>query len=105
VFSEKDSVNKPSVFDEFSNFNVIEVKVEPGSQADGKSLIEIDLRKKTGVTLLAVKRGSDIIEHPVPSTVLKKDDIAYLLGDPEQIKSASELMYGKDHSTALPGLR
>ena len=46
----------------------------------------------TGVTLLAIRRGSDIIEHPVPETVFKGDDIAYLLGNPEQINFASELL-------------
>jgi CPA2 family monovalent cation:H+ antiporter-2 len=95
VFSEKDSVNKPSILDEFSNINIQAVKVESQSQAEGKSLIDIDLRKKTGVTLLAIRRASDIIEHPVPETVFQRDDIAYLLGNPEQINFASELLVSK----------
>ncbi|MFO7621544.1 MAG: monovalent cation:proton antiporter family protein [Bacteroidales bacterium] len=93
VFSEKDLVNKPSILDEFSNINITAVKVEPDSAAEGRSLIEIDLRKTTGVTVLAIRRGSDVIEHPVPETVLKKNDIAYLLGNPEQINFASELLH------------
>ena len=96
AFSEKDMVNKPSILDEFSNINITAVKVESGSQAEGKSLIEIDLRKKTGVTLLAIRRGSDVIEHPVPETVFRSDDIAYLLGNPEQINFASELLVRKN---------
>lgn len=92
VFSEKDLVNKPSILDEFSNINITAVKVEPDSAAEGRSLIEIDLRKTTGVTVLAIRRGSDVIEHPVPETVLNKNDIAYLLGNPEQINFASELL-------------
>jgi CPA2 family monovalent cation:H+ antiporter-2 len=96
VFSEKDLINKPSILDEFSNINITAVTVEPGSYVEGKSLIDIDLRKKTGVTLLAIKRGADIIEHPVPDTVFQTDDIAYLLGNPEQINLASELMLRKN---------
>ena len=61
----------------------------------GKSILDIDLRKMTGVTLLAIRRGSDIIEHPIPETVFMGDDIAYLLGDPEQINFASELLVQK----------
>jgi CPA2 family monovalent cation:H+ antiporter-2 len=95
VFTEKDLVNKPSILDEFSNINITAVTVEPGSQVEGKSLIEIDLRKKTGVTLLAIRRGSDVIEHPVPETVFLKNDIAYFLGNPEQINFASELLIRK----------
>ena len=92
VFSEKDILNRPSILDEFSNFNISAIKVESGSEVEGKSLIEIDLRKKTGVTLLAIRRGTEILEHPVPETVFKKNDIAYLMGGPEQINLASELL-------------
>jgi CPA2 family monovalent cation:H+ antiporter-2 len=95
VFSEKDIVNQPSVLDEFPNISIQAVKVERGARADGKSIIDIDLRKMTGVTLLAIRRGAVIIEHPVPETVFKGDDIAYLLGNPEQINFASELLVRK----------
>jgi len=92
VFTERDVVNKPSILDEFSNINIVAVNVDKGSNAEGRSIIEIELRKKTGVTLLAIKRGNGIIEHPVPETKLQVNDIAYLLGDPEQINRASELL-------------
>jgi len=95
AFTEKDIVNQPSILDEFKNINITAVKVETGSEAEGKSLIDIDLRKKTGVTLLAIKRGAEVIEHPVPKTVFHCDDIAYLLGNPEQINFASELLHLK----------
>ncbi len=91
VFNEKDLVNQPSILDEFSNINISAITIEANSQADGKSLIDINLRKKTGVTLLAIKRGSEIIEHPVPKTVFNSNDIVYVLGNPEQVNSASEL--------------
>jgi len=93
VFTEKDLVNKTSVLDELSNVSITAVKVEAGSVADGRSLIDIDLRKKTGVTLLAIKRGNEVIEHPAPQIKLLMDDIAYLFGDPEQINLASELLH------------
>jgi monovalent cation:H+ antiporter-2, CPA2 family len=95
-FSEKDIVNQQSVLDEFPNINISAVTVETGSQAENKSLLEIDLRRKTGVTLLAIRRNSEIIEHPVPDSVFQSDDIAYLLGDPEQINYASELLLRKN---------
>lgn len=94
-FSQKDTVNQPSVLDEFPNISIVAVNVEQGSQAENRSLIEIDLRKKTGVTLLAIRRGSEIIEHPVPETLFKSDDITYLLGNPEQINFASEMLLRK----------
>jgi len=95
VFSEKDIANQPSILDEFSNIKISAVKVEAGSQAEGRSPVDIQLRKKTGVTLLAIKRGHDMLEHPTPDTVFLKDDIAYLLGNPEQVNFASELLVNK----------
>jgi monovalent cation:H+ antiporter-2, CPA2 family len=89
-FSEKDTLNQPVVLEEFPNINISAVKIEKGSSAEGISLLETGLRRKTGVTLLALKRGEEIIEHPEPETLLYGDDIAYLLGNPEQINFASE---------------
>ncbi|NMC63224.1 MAG: sodium:proton exchanger, partial [SAR324 cluster bacterium] len=90
-FSGRDLLNQPSILDEFSNINITAVTVEAGSQAEGKTLIDIDLRKETGVTLLAIKRGREIIEHPAPDTLLHSNDVAYLLGKPEQIDVATDL--------------
>ena len=90
-FSEKDMVNQPSILDELKNVNISALSVEENSFVENKTLGETDLRKKAGVTLLAVKRGDDIIEHPTLRTRFVKDDIAYVLGDPEQVNLAAEL--------------
>jgi CPA2 family monovalent cation:H+ antiporter-2 len=91
IFSEKDMVNQPSIIDEMPNVNISAITIEPNSFAEGKTLGETDLRKKTGVTLLAVKRGDEMIEHPTLKTRFLAGDIAYVLGDPEQVNLASEL--------------
>ena len=98
VFSDKHVINQPSILDEFSNINISAIKVDVNSPADGKSLIGIQLRKKTGVTLLAIKRGSEIIEHPEPKTIFKSNDIAYVLGNPDQVNLASELFINETES-------
>jgi monovalent cation:H+ antiporter-2, CPA2 family len=94
-FSDKDSLNKYSILDELSTFNISAVNIEPGSKVDGRTLAQSNLRKITGVTLLALKRGSHVMEHPAPDTVFAGGDIAYIMGNPEQINSASELFSGK----------
>jgi CPA2 family monovalent cation:H+ antiporter-2 len=91
AFSEKDTVNQPSLFEKFRNMNITAIEVEPNSKADGKSLIEIQLRSVSGVTLLAIKRGAEIIEHPDPKTRFLGKDMVYVLGNPEQVNFASEL--------------
>lgn len=91
VFSEKDMVNQPSIIDEMPNVNISVITIETNSFTEGKTLGETDLRKKTGVTLLAIKRGDEMIEHPTLKTRFQAGDIAYVLGDPEQVNLASEL--------------
>ena len=90
-FTDKDKVNQPSLFDELSKVNISSIVVEESSEAERKSIKQLALRKRTGVTLLAIKKGDIIIEHPVPDTILQRNDIAYLLGLPEQVDMASEL--------------
>jgi monovalent cation:H+ antiporter-2, CPA2 family len=90
-YTEKDRVNVTSIFDEMSTINIAAVAVEEGSAADGKSASDLKLRKETGVTLLAIKRGDEIIEHPAPTMKMQNGDITYLLGDQEQINLAGEL--------------
>lgn len=95
-FTEKDVVNQPSILDEFPNLNISAVKVDPGSEIDGKTLLEIGLRARTGVTLLAIRRDEHIIEHPLPDTAFRAGDIAYILGNPEQENNAYELFSGPE---------
>lgn len=90
-FTEKDIASKTTIFDELPNLNISAIEVEAKSKADGKSLAETQLRNKTGVTLLALKRGAEIIELPVPMTVFEPRDIVYVLGNPEQVNLAFEL--------------
>ena len=92
-FTEKDMLNKPSLLDDLPNLNITALKVDANSMADGKLLGEIDLRRKTGVTLLAIKRGSEIIEHPSANTAFLPNDILYVLGNHEQTNRAFELFF------------
>ncbi len=91
IFREQDDRNKFSILKDIPNIEIIALKVHPGSSIDGKSLIDSQLRKKHGVTLVALKRKHLIIEHPEPTTVFREEDIAYILGKPDQIAHATEL--------------
>jgi monovalent cation:H+ antiporter-2, CPA2 family len=89
--TEKDMVNQPSLFDQMPNVNIAAVSVDKKSFATGKTLGDLDLRKNTGVTLLAVKREETMIDHPTLRTKFQEGDIVYILGNPEQVNLASEL--------------
>jgi CPA2 family monovalent cation:H+ antiporter-2 len=56
-FVKNDLLNQPSAVDELPNFNITALAVDKDSRAIGNSLVDLDLRKKTGATILAIKRG------------------------------------------------
>jgi CPA2 family monovalent cation:H+ antiporter-2 len=90
-FSERDKVNIPSLLDDLSTINISAITTEPGAEAIGKTIRELEIRSRTGSTLLAIKRGEQILEHPAPHTNIESDDVVYLMGDPEQVNMAREL--------------
>ncbi|MGD9991751.1 MAG: cation:proton antiporter [Salinivirgaceae bacterium] len=94
AFNEKDKVSKPTLIDELPSVSISALKVDGESEVAGKTIRELDLRKQTGVNVLAIKRNDQIMEHPLPTTLLLADDIVYVLGDPEQTNGAAELFGG-----------
>uniref|UniRef100_C6E855 Sodium/hydrogen exchanger n=1 Tax=Geobacter sp. (strain M21) TaxID=443144 RepID=C6E855_GEOSM len=66
-------------------------RVQKGSPVEGESLREGLLRTQSGVTLVAVKRGPDITPNPDPVWQFCVNDIALVLGTPEQMRAAAKL--------------
>ena len=68
--------------------------VEANSQAVGKTIGELKLRKQTGVTIIAITRDSHTQINPAPETAIQAEDVLVLLGGPEQIDRAIEEING-----------
>jgi CPA2 family monovalent cation:H+ antiporter-2 len=94
IFSERDDKAQLSLLDQMPNIEISAIDVDKASSVIGKSLSEIQLRKVVGVTLVAIKRGETIIEHPGPKTIIYAGDIAYVLGNYEQNAMAEVLFSG-----------
>ena len=58
---------------------------------DGKSLIELNVRAKLGVNILAVKNGSDITVSPAADFRLTKGNVLVVLGDSAALKAIQKL--------------
>lgn len=68
--------------------SAVETIIVPiGSTYADKTLREIDLRFRTGLTLLAVKRGTTSIPNPGADTVIMENDELILLGSSKDINS------------------
>jgi len=61
------------------------LKVAEKSPLVGKSIAEINLRKKFGVTVLAIRRNSQILSNPHANTQFFSNDTLVVLGLPEKI--------------------
>ena len=61
------------------------VQVREGSTAIGHSLIELELRRTTGSTVLAVQRGAEVHANPAGDFRLELGDITLVVGQPAAI--------------------
>ena len=50
------------------------------------------MRKTCGVTMVAIKHRDTVVPNPEPLTTINGNDIAYLLGKPEMIAIATDLL-------------
>ena len=68
--------------------------VEDDSFAVGKTIGDLELRKKTGVSIIAITREGHTEINPGPETTIRAEDVLVLLGDVEQIDRATEEING-----------
>lgn len=73
------------------NIEIVTVRIENNSEVAGKSLYELMLRKNYGITLVAIQRGEELIEHPDSHVSMHTGDIAYIMGRSEQIENAYDI--------------
>lgn len=81
-----------------------EVLLKPGSVFSGKTIGEIPLRAKTGVSILAVSRAGKNYFDPGPKFHVYPGDRIILLGDDNNLKKAKEFLaqreFGGDEDVA-----
>jgi len=70
---------------------MVSYRVERDSAADGRTMMDMAIRKKYGVTVLAIYKGGDVIHNPDGDAVLDADDIVMLVGMPDQVSSVCEM--------------
>ena len=77
------------------------VTLGAGSPALGRSVRELDLRARTGATLLAVERGGATITLPPADFRLDEEDVLVISGPPHALATAVRLLQQGD-ATAQP---
>ncbi|HAL85934.1 MAG TPA: hypothetical protein DCM31_03050 [Deferribacteraceae bacterium] len=67
--------------------NIKNVTVPVGSRIAGRTLRELDLRFRYSVSLLAVRRGQQVMANPGSGFVLDERDELVLMGDDEAVQN------------------
>jgi monovalent cation:H+ antiporter-2, CPA2 family len=68
------------------------MEIPPESAMIGRKLREIPLRQRTGASIVAIERAGQRLINPGPDEILVAGDRVLLLGDPEQLPAAGELL-------------
>ena len=79
---------------------LVELRVQTGGAAHRKSLRELDLRRRTGASVLALLRGREMLGQPDPDMELREGDVLVVAGTAEALASARECFEGAKASSA-----
>jgi monovalent cation:H+ antiporter-2, CPA2 family len=66
--------------------------IEPASPSIGKTLRELEIRARTGSTVVAVVRDGQSEINPGPNFAFDAEDIVVLFGSPQEIEKAIEIL-------------
>ncbi|MFA9417751.1 cation:proton antiporter regulatory subunit [Natrinema sp. HArc-T2] len=62
------------------------------AEVAGKTLAESDVRDRTGVSIVAIQRGDELISPPTPETVLEAGDTVVVIGEQEDCTQFEALL-------------
>lgn len=93
INNEESKVTPQNLFFDIPKIDIATLAVEQANnKIVGKSLFDSNLRRKFGVTILAIKRGEEYIAHPEPTDVIKQDDMLFVFGSVENIHELDEYL-------------
>ena len=76
-------------------------EVKPDHAAAGKTIGELRVRKQTGASVIAIRRGRQVITNPGADMVIEAGDVVVLFGEPDQLTTARGVL-GNGAGLAVP---
>jgi CPA2 family monovalent cation:H+ antiporter-2 len=73
----------------------VSVPITPGCPAEGRSLAELDVRGRTGASVIAVKSAKGPVMMPGGDQVLRAGDVVVLVGSHRAVDAASRGLSGE----------
>jgi CPA2 family monovalent cation:H+ antiporter-2 len=74
----------------FPDAEIATFRISGDAPAAGRSVAELALRKRHGVTLLTIRRGEEMIYNPEAETLILAGDILVVFGAPEKLAAAAD---------------
>ncbi len=90
--SDEAEMSSPTFNELRHHVRLAELEIAPGAPAAGKTLRELDLRRATGATVLAIRRGPEVQSNPSAETTLAPGDRLVVMADGECEARARELL-------------
>ena len=91
-------VPRRNLFEKYEWLPEIEIdgyRVPEDSSLSEKTIKELQVRKKTGVTIIAVRRGKNVYTNPEPDFRFRRGDFLLFTGDRENMNAALNFFQGK----------
>ncbi len=82
------------LIDAAQGIEVTWVRLTPEHPLVGQSLVEANIRARTGASVVALFRDDNLIPNPESTVVFRADDRVGLIGDPDDVNAAEEWLIG-----------
>ncbi|KPK29860.1 MAG: potassium transporter KefB [Nitrospira bacterium SG8_3] len=78
---------------ELPNVDISAFRISQGSTLIGKTLAQLQLRRRCGVSVVAIRRDAQILSNPGAETLLQSNDELFVLGPPAKIADVMGLLH------------
>lgn len=75
-----------------SDFDIETYLIDEHTNASGRSIKDLKIHSEIDATLIAVRRGEEVIPNPEPEFIFKPGDVLYLIGKRERVCQVIELL-------------
>lgn len=97
IYSEKEmgvrvahNLTNPGIVDYIEmNNNITILSIKVPKDWIGKNLIQLDVRRKYNITVVAIRRGKETFINPRPDIEMQSEDMLIILGDTASVKEVT----------------
>lgn len=82
---------RPNIVDQLQLGDAVLAEVQAPESMVGESLSSLDLRRRFGVSVIAIHRSGEVRPNPAPDLALESEDILVALGDRDAVDEFSSL--------------